>query len=79
MASFDSIADRDAIEAQGSWEALGLPKTLYGYLTRTRDRVPDRPAISFQILSKPGSRACTLTWDEFHQRCLLYTSDAADE
>lgn len=68
MAAFNSIEDRDAIEAAGPYEGLDLPKTLYGYLTRTRDRVPQRPAISFQILSKPTSRACTLTWDEFHQR-----------
>ncbi|MRX50761.1 acyl-CoA synthetase [Paracoccus sp. S-4012] len=68
MPPFDSLADRDAIEAAAPWDSLDLPKTLYGYLTRTRDRFPDRPAVSFQILSKPHSRACTLTWDEFHQR-----------
>lgn len=68
MYNLDTTADRDAIEAAGAYDTLDLPKTIYGYLTRTRDRVPDRPAISFQLLSDPKSRAVTLSWDEFHQR-----------
>ena len=68
MRSFATKADRDAVEAECAYPARDLPATIYGFLTRIRDQYPDRPAISFQLLSDPRSRACTLTWDEFHQR-----------
>ncbi|WP_241963216.1 acyl-CoA synthetase [Paracoccus suum] len=64
----NTLAERNAIEAQGDYADRDLPVTLFAYLTRIRDRVPDRPAISFQLLSGPRTRACTLTWDEYHQR-----------
>lgn len=66
--SMNTIADRDMIEAQGEYADRDLPVTLYAYLTRIRDRVPERPAISFQLLSDPRSRSCTLSWADYHQR-----------
>jgi len=66
--SFTSVADRDAIEAEARWEALDLPATVYGLLGRTRDRHPDRPALSFQITSGPQDRAETLSWSDLHGR-----------
>ena len=68
MSDFNSVADRDAIEAEASWEALDLPATVYGLLRRTRDRFPDRPAISFQLTSGPADPAETLSWTDLLRR-----------
>lgn len=68
MSAFNSMEDRNAIEAEASWGALAeaLPATAYGLLGRTRDRFPDRPAISFQLTSGPTDPAETLSWREMH-------------
>ncbi len=66
--SFTSVADRDAIQAEAAWDSIDTPATVYGVLTRTRDRFPDRPALSFQITSGPKDRAETLTWAALHAR-----------
>nr|WP_272833941.1 acyl-CoA synthetase [Paracoccus fistulariae] len=50
------------------YEARDLPKTLYGFLSRTAERFPNRPAISFQLLAGPNDHATTLSWQEFHER-----------
>ena len=68
MTVFAGKADRDAIETEMSYAARGLPTTIYQQLTQTRDRFPDRPAISFQLFSDPNARAVTLTWTELHER-----------
>ncbi|WP_299361740.1 acyl-CoA synthetase [uncultured Paracoccus sp.] len=65
---FSGIADRDRIEAQAPYDQRDIPPTIYQLLTRTRDRFGPRPALSYQLLSDPHSRSCTLTWDELHQR-----------
>ncbi|MBU2961755.1 acyl-CoA synthetase [Citreicella sp. C3M06] len=65
---FASIADRDAIEADKPWEARNLPPTLYSQLERTAQAFPDRPAISFQLLSGPKDPAETLSWAELHSQ-----------
>jgi len=66
--SFNSVADRDAIEAEASWDALDLPATVFGLLTRTRERHAARAALSFQITSGPRDRAETLSWADLHGR-----------
>ena len=68
MSRFVSIADRDRIEAEMPYADRPLPKTIYGFLSATRDRHPTRPALAFQLLSDPRSRACTLNWTELHER-----------
>ena len=68
MARFSSHEDRDALEREMPYEARGLPKTIYGFLSQTADRFPDRPAISFQLLSGPKDHATTLTWAELRER-----------
>nr|WP_246020823.1 acyl-CoA synthetase [Paracoccus subflavus] len=50
------------------YEARGLPKTIYEFLSQTADRFPDRPAISFQLLSGPKDHATTLTWADLRER-----------
>lgn len=66
--NFNSVADRDRIEAEAAWETLDLPATVYGLLGRTRDRHGQRPALSFQITSGPRDRAETLSWNDLHAR-----------
>ncbi|MFI0396661.1 acyl-CoA synthetase [Paracoccus jiaweipingae] len=68
MGRFTTIEDRDAIEAEKPYEARDTAKTIYSFLTRTRDRHGDRPAISFQLFSDPGAPSKTLNWNELHQR-----------
>lgn len=68
MGRFAGIADRERVEHEMPYEARDNARTIHEFVTRTRDRFPDRPAISFQILADPGSRARTLTWREFHER-----------
>ncbi|AGT07644.1 acyl-CoA synthetase [Paracoccus aminophilus] len=68
MGKFVDLAMRNAIENEMPYEARALPKTLYALLTQTRDRFPERPAISFQLFSDPGAPAKTLSWSELHER-----------
>ncbi len=66
--TFASVGDRNAIEAEMPWEARDVPPTLYGQLCRTAEAFPDRPAVSYQLLSGPRDRAETLTWSELKDR-----------
>ena len=68
MRRFESIADRDAVEAELPYADRALPRTMHRFLSSTRDRFPQRPALSFQLFSDPRARACTLSWTEFHER-----------
>jgi len=68
MPKFITRADRDALEREMTWAERGVPATLYGLLGRARDLYGERKAVSFQILSKPGSKAETLTWADLHRR-----------
>jgi len=68
MAKFATAADRNAVEAEMPYEQRELPTSVYQMLSRTRDRFPNRPAIGFQLLSDPKSKARTLTWNEVHER-----------
>ncbi|MCE6952031.1 acyl-CoA synthetase [Cereibacter sphaeroides] len=68
MGSFACAADLKAIEAEGAWADLANPRTMHRFLGRAAVYHADRPAISFQLLSGPRSRAETLTWGELHRR-----------
>ncbi|GAB4295817.1 MAG: acyl-CoA synthetase [Roseovarius sp.] len=61
---------QDALDIQNEidWSARERPQTLYQMLREVRDRFPDRPAISYQLLSGPADPAETLTWRQFHDR-----------
>lgn len=60
--------DRDAIQNEMPWEERDVPVTMYDFLTSVKDRFPDRPAVSFQILSGPKDKAETLSWTDFHAK-----------
>ncbi|WP_271180055.1 acyl-CoA synthetase [Paracoccus kondratievae] len=68
MVRFAGVADRDAVETEMPYAQRILPGTLYQALTETRDRHPERPALSFQLFSDPTAPARTLSWTELHER-----------
>lgn len=64
MGRFSNYDDRDRIETEIPYETRDLPVTLYGFLAQTAAKLPDRPAISFQLQSGPQDHAITLNWHE---------------
>ncbi len=68
MPKFSSIEDRNAIENEMAWEERARPQTLYQFVTETKNRHGQRPAISFQIFSGEKDKAVTLNWSQFHGR-----------
>jgi len=68
MGTFASLADLKAIEAEAAWDDRDNPRSMYKFLTRTKTAHGARPAISFQLLSTPGSKSETLTWGKLHGR-----------
>ncbi len=68
MVRFANVADRNAVEAEMPYAQRQLPATIHQALTLTRDRHPQRPAISFQLFSDPKAPARSLTWSDLHER-----------
>ncbi|MEP6068229.1 MAG: AMP-binding protein, partial [Paracoccaceae bacterium] len=66
--TFVGYEDRDAIEAEMTWDERDLPKTLYGMLSGTAQKFPNHNAATFQIFSGPKDKAETLTWQELHAK-----------
>ncbi|MBI1218283.1 MAG: acyl-CoA synthetase [Rhodobacteraceae bacterium] len=64
MGSFASVADRNDIEAEATWEARPLAGSMYALLAETAARHANQPAFSFQLTSGPTDPAETLTWAE---------------
>ncbi|MBE9638934.1 acyl-CoA synthetase [Salipiger mangrovisoli] len=65
---FVTQADRAAIEAEKPWAERQLPETLHACLAQTAAKFPDRPAMSFQLLSGVTSPAETLSWSQLLSR-----------
>ena len=63
-----TLADIVAIEKEMPLEQRWSEKTVYQRLCSTRDKHPDRPALSFQLKSGPKDKATTLDWTEFTGR-----------
>jgi len=66
--TFSTMEDLKKIEQQSPWEERDLPKTIYKFLTQTKEKFPDRPAISYQLLSGATDKAETLTWSQLHTK-----------
>lgn len=62
MGEFANLADLKAIEAEMPWEDRDVAKTMYDFVARTAKAHGPRPAISYQLLSTPGSKSETLSW-----------------
>ena len=67
--TFSSRQDALAFEKEMPWEARDTPATLHEMLGATAQAFPDRPALSYQLLSGPADKAVTLTWRQFHEQC----------
>lgn len=64
MEMFTGLSSTKAIEAECDWKKRSIPATVFDVLTQTSASFGDRPAVSFQILSDPGSKSETLNWTE---------------
>ncbi|KPN63809.1 AMP-binding protein [Aliiroseovarius crassostreae] len=62
------MIDRNAVEAEMTWEARDTPKSLYQMLERTAKKFPNRPAVSFQLTSGAADPKETVTWREMLER-----------
>ena len=68
MYDFGSMIDRNAVEAEMTWEERDTPKSLYQMLERTAKKFPNRPAVSFQLTSGAADPKETVTWREMLER-----------
>ena len=50
------------------WSARDVPTTVYDMLAVTAAKFPERPAVSYQLLSGPNDKAETLNWRAFHEQ-----------
>ena len=66
--SFSTLAELQAIEQEMPWGKRDNAATMYQFLTNTKDRYPDRPAASFQLMSGATDKAETLSWSELHAK-----------
>lgn len=66
--SFASRQDALDIQNEKPWQERDRPETLYAMLRNTVDAFPDRPAISYQLLSGATDKAQTMTWQQFHDQ-----------
>ncbi len=65
---FSSPESSKTITAEMPWSDRPVPLTVHEALASTAQRFADRPAVSFQILSDPKSKARTMTWADLHAR-----------
>ncbi|MEM8775871.1 MAG: AMP-binding protein, partial [Pseudomonadota bacterium] len=64
--TFATRQDVIDIENEMPFAERDIPATVYQMLSKTTDAFPDRPAISYQLMSGPTDKAVTLSWKEFH-------------
>ena len=66
--TYAGMADRNAIETEMPWSERDIAKTLWQQLTRTAAEFPQRPAVSYQLLSGPADKAETVSWAQLRDR-----------
>ncbi|WP_071674032.1 acyl-CoA synthetase [Nioella nitratireducens] len=66
MTRFANLADVKTIERENPWPDSQPAATIYELLGKTRDRVGQMNAISYQLFSGPTDKAETLTWTQLH-------------
>ena len=62
--TIETVADRNAIENEMTWDQRDVPGTIYDMLSRTAGKFPNNNAFSFQLLSGPTDPAESWTWSE---------------
>lgn len=65
---YAGLEDRKAIEDEMPWKDRDVPVTLYGQLSQTAGKFPNRDAMSFQLLSGATDKKETLTWKQLHEK-----------
>ncbi len=66
--TYATIADRDAIVNEMTWEERDLPKTTYGLLSDTASKFGNRKAVTYQLFSGPSDNCETLSWSELREK-----------
>ena len=66
--AFATIADRDAIENEKTWDAREKPVTTWEMLGQTADKFGSRKATSFSLLSDPNAPCETLDWNGLREK-----------
>ena len=70
MLKIRTLADKTAVEAEADISERWSARSLYAQLTETAERLPDRPAISFQLKSGPSDKSASLNWSALRLRCI---------
>ena len=65
---FGSLQDSLDMTNEMPWSARDVPTTVYEMLSGTAAKFPDRPAISYQLMSGATDKAETLSWSQFHDQ-----------
>ena len=65
---FGSLQDSLDMTNEMPWSARDVPTTVYEMLAGTAAKFPDRPAISYQLMSGATDKAETLSWSQFHDQ-----------
>ena len=65
-----TIADKERVESEMHWNDRRPAQTIHQLLEQTAERHGSRAALSFQLLSEPGSKSETLTWSEFRGKVM---------
>ena len=65
---FGSLQDSLDMTNEMPWSARDVPTTVYEMLAGTAAKFPDRPAISYQLMSSATDKAETLSWSQFHDQ-----------
>ena len=68
MTPFTTRESVRAVEAQGAWDTLDVPKSIYQLLSRTKAAHGPKDAVTFQLTVGPTDRAETLSWAALHGR-----------
>ncbi len=64
MVYFKTVSDKNVIQKEMPFQKRIADKTMHAFLSRTVNKFPNRPALSFQIKSGPKDHAETFTWSQ---------------
>ena len=66
--TYATLADRDAIEKEASWQDRDVPVTTWELLCQTAGKHGGRPATTFQMFSDDNAGLDTLAWSALRDR-----------
>ncbi|MCV2894361.1 acyl-CoA synthetase [Lentibacter sp. XHP0401] len=65
---FSTLQDSLDMTNEMPWAERDVPATVYEMLSITAGKFPDRPAVSYQLMSGATDKAETLNWREYHEQ-----------